>query len=142
MRRVAAAVAVATMALASLTGCGQSEYCAAVETHQDTLNTLGQDRSNEAYRKYARALRAVASVAPENVRSDWIALADVTDGVLRAQQKAGIKLQEMLIEDKLVQLSPEDRKALNQAYEAFNNTGDQRKAVVKNVKAECEITLS
>ena len=84
----------------------------------------------------------MANLAPEGIRSDWIALADVTDGVLRAQQKAGIKLQEMLIEDKLARLSPDDRKALNAAYEAFNNTGDERKAVVKNVKAECEITLS
>lgn len=142
MRRFAAGIAVAIVGSVTLAGCGQSEYCAAVEAHQDTLNTLGQHRTNEAYRTYARALRAVATVAPQDVRKNWVVLADVTDGVLRAQRQAGIKLQEMLIEDKLMQLSADDRKALSDAYEAFNNTGDERKAVVKNVKAECEITLS
>jgi hypothetical protein len=142
MRRVAAGVAVAILGLATLAGCGSSAYCSAIEEHEETLNTLGQDRTNTAYRKYARAYRAVGSVAPEGIRKDWLKLADVTEGVLRAQAKAGIKLEEMLVEDKLKKLSTEDLKTLRDAYASFNNTGDERKAVVKNAKQECEISLS
>jgi hypothetical protein len=81
-------------------------------------------------------------VAPEDIRKDWVKLADVTDGVLRAQAKAGIKLEEMLVESRLKKVSTEDLKTLRDAYAAFNNTDDERKAVVKNAKEECEITLS
>lgn len=141
MRRFAAGVAVAIMALGSLTGCGQSDYCKAVETHQDTLNTLGQNRTSKAYRKYARALRAVANVAPQNVRKNWITLADATDGVLRAHAQIHLPL-EASNSQTFAKLSADQLRTVNAAYEAFNNTGDERKAVVKNVKAECEITLS
>jgi threonine dehydrogenase-like Zn-dependent dehydrogenase len=141
MRRFAAGVAVAIMALGSLTGCGQSDYCKAVETHEDTLNTLGQNKSTAGYRKYVRALRAVANVAPPGVRKDWITLADATDGVLRAHAHIGLPL-EASNSQTFAKLSADQLRAVNTAYEAFNNTGDERKAVVKNVKAECEITLS
>jgi len=142
MRRVAAGIAAAMVVLATLTGCGASPYCSAIEKHEKTLNTLGQDRTNAAYRKYARAYRAVANVAPEDIRKDWVKLADVTDGVLRAQAKAGIKLEEMLVKSKLKKLSTDDLKTLRDAYAAFNDTGVERKAVVKNAKQVCEISLS
>jgi len=141
MRRFAAGIAVAIMACASLAACGQSDYCKAVETHEDTLNTLGQNKSNAGYRKYARALRAVANVAPQGVRKDWITLADATDGVVRAHGRIGLPL-EASNSQTFAKLSADQLRTVNTAYEAFNNTGDERKAVVKNVKAECEITLS
>lgn len=142
MRRFATGAAIAAMAVATLTGCGQSEYCKAVELHQDTLNTFGQNRTNKAYRKYSGALHAVSKVAPAEIRKQWVVLAEVTDGVLAAHKKVGVKLQDVLVEEKLKQLSEEDRMILNTAYEAFNNTGDERKVVVRNVEAECEIALS
>lgn len=130
------------MLLAMLTGCGQSEYCKAVDDNQVVLNSLGEKRTNAAYQSYARAFRAVANVAPPAIRKDWITLADVTSDVLKAQREAGISLEDMLVDEKLVQVPPEKLKLLNTAYEAFNDTTDERKAVVKNVKDECEITLS
>lgn len=142
MRRFAAVIAVVIMALATLTACGKSEYCSAIEQNEETLNTLGQNRTNKAYRKYARAYRAVAKVAPADIRKDWTRLAEVTDGVLRAQRSAGIKLEEMLVAEKVTKLSTQELESLRKAYEAFNMTDDERKAVVKHVKAECEITLS
>ena len=42
----------------------------------------------------------------------------------------------------VTKVPPEKLELLNDAYEAFNNTAAERKAVVKNVKDECEITLS
>ena len=142
MRRFASGVAVAILALATLAGCGTSPYCKAVEAHEDTLNTLGQDKTNVAYRKYAAALRAVADVAPPDIRKPWIKLADVTADILRAHNKVGIKLEEMKQQEKLKKLSPEDLKLLRDAYDSFNNTTDEREAVVRNVKEECEISLS
>jgi hypothetical protein len=81
-------------------------------------------------------------VAPPTVRKDWTKLADVTSSVVTAQRQAGISLEDMLVDDKLTQVPPEKLKLLNTAYEAFNDTADERKAVVKNAKDECGIALS
>jgi len=140
--RTATGVAGAVVLLAMLTGCGKSEYCKAVEDNQVALNSLGEKRTNAAYVSYARAFRVVANVAPPAVRKDWTKLADVTGDVVKAQQQAGISLEDMLVDDKITKVPPEKLKLLNNAYEAFNNTTDERNAVVKNVKDECEITLS
>ena len=48
----------------------------------------------------------------------------------------------MLVEEKLTQVPPDKLELLNDAYEAFNDTPDEREAVVKNVEDECGITLS
>lgn len=140
--RTATGVAAAAILLGTLAGCGQSEYCKAVEDNQVALNSLGEKRTNAAYLSYARAFRAVANVAPPTVRKDWTKLADVTSAVVTAQRQAGISLEDMLVDDKLTQVSPEKLKLLNAAYEAFNDTADERKAVVKNAKDECGIALS
>jgi len=142
MPRAASAAATLAILVATLAGCGQSEYCKAVEDNQVALNSLGEKRTNAAYLSYARAFRAVANVAPPTVRKDWTKLADVTNDVVKAQRQAGISLEDMLVEDKLVKVPPEKLELLNSAYEAFNNTAAERKAVVKNVKDQCEITLS
>ena len=140
--RTASRVAAAAILLPMLTSCGQSEYCKAVEDNQVALNSLGEKRTNAAYLSYARAFRAVANLAPPTIRRDWIKLADVTSDVVKAQRQAGISLEDMLVDDKLVQVPSDTLELLNTAYEAFNNTADERKAVVKNVKDECGITLS
>jgi hypothetical protein len=135
-------VTAAALLLATLTGCGQSEYCKAVEDHRVALDSLGEKRTNAAYRSYARAFRAVANVAPPTIRKDWAKLADVTSDVVKAQRQAGISLEDMLVEEKLTQVPPDKLELLNDAYEAFNDTPDEREAVVKNVEDECGITLS
>ena len=142
MSRAAAGLAAAAVLLSTLAGCGKSEYCQAVEDHQVALGSLGEKRTNAAYLSYARAFRAVAKVAPPTVRTDWAKLADVTSAVVTAQRQAGISLEDMLVEDKLTQVPPEKLELLNDAYEAFNDTPNERKAVVKNVEDECGITLS
>ena len=140
--RTANGVAAAALLLATLTGCGKSEYCQAVEDHKVALDSLGEKRTNAAYRSYARAFRAVANVAPPAIRTDWAKLADVTSDVVKAHQQAGISMEDMLVDEKLIQVPPEKLELLNDAYEAFNDTPDERKAVVKNVEDECGITLS
>jgi hypothetical protein len=142
MPRFVTVVAGVTIALTTLAGCGKSEYCQAVEDNKVALNSLGEKKTNAAYLQYAQAFRTVAKVAPPGIRKDWTKLADVTQGVVTAQRQAGISLEDMLVEDKITRVPPEKLKLVNNAYEAFNNTTDERKAVVKNVKDECEITLS
>jgi hypothetical protein len=143
MTRIAAGLAVMALALATLAGCGKSEYCQAVEDHQVALNAMGEEKTDAAFTRYERAFRAVANVAPADVRKDWTKLADVINGVSAAQRSAGIAMDDMSSTNKKLAALPEDKlKALNVAYEAFNNTQTERKAVVKNVKDECQITLS
>ena len=143
MTRIAAGVAVLALTIATLSGCGTSPYCQAVEDHQVALNSLGEEKSDAAYARYDAAFRAVAKVAPVDIRKDWVKLTDVIRAVRTAQRNSGIPMDEMSSTNKALAALPEDKlKALNVAYEAFNNTQTERKAVVKNVKDECQITLS
>jgi hypothetical protein len=143
MMRAVASVVATILAIATLTACaGEDPYCTAVKKQQSTLNSLGEKRTNAAYRSYARAFRSVAKVSPAAVKKDWTELAEVTASVLNAQDNVGIKLEEMSDQGKVKKLDTEQLKTLNNAYEAFNKTTPQRRAVVKNVKQECEITLT
>lgn len=142
--RVKSAATVVAGAVASvlLAGCGgQSPYCAAIEEHADELNSFGKTRTDAAYTSYAKAFRAVAAESPASVKDDWTALADVTDGVLAAQDEVGLPLEDMADEDVVADLEEGQLSTLNEAYESFNDTAAQRDAVVKNAKTECEITL-
>lgn len=132
----------AAVAITALTACaGEDPYCTAVKDQEKTLNSLGEKRTNAAYRSYARAFRSVAKVSPESVKQDWTELAEVTASVLNAQQKADITLEEMTDQKKVAKLGTGQLKSLNNAYEAFNKTTPQREAVVKNVEEECDIKL-
>ena len=143
MKHAVTGVISAAAVIATLTGCaGESAYCTAVKDQEKTLNSLGEKRTNAAYRSYARAFRSVAKVSPESVKQDWTELAEVTASVLNAQDKADIKLEEMTDQDKVAKLGTAQLKSLNNAYEAFNKTTPQREAVVKNVKEECDIELT
>ena len=125
-----------------LAGCGgQSDYCATVEENASTLESLGKDRTNAGYTEYAETFEAVAADAPEAVKQQWTELAEATRGVLAAQEEVGLALEDMSDDDKVADLSSEQLAALNESYEAFNGTDDQRTAVVKNVKTECDIDL-
>lgn len=142
MKRVSVAMAVMVMAVGTLSGClGGNEYCDTVESGQKTLNSFGQTRTDKAYQGYADLLRKVAKVAPEEVKKDWTTLAAKTEGVLKAQNGVGLKLEEMSDTKKVKAIKAPDLKKLNDAYEAFNGTTKERAAVVKNVKQECKITL-
>ena len=143
MMRAVTGVITTVVAFTLVTACaGEDPYCTAVEDQKSTLNSLGEKRTTAAYRSYARAFRSVAKVSPPAVKQDWTELAEVTASVLNAQDKAGIKLEDMTDTSKIRKLGTEQLKTLNNAYEAFNKTTPQRRAVVKNVKEECEITLT
>ena len=119
MTRVVTGVVAALVALTLLTACaGEDPYCTAVKDQKSTLNSLGEKRTNAAYRSYARAFRSVAKVSPPAVKKDWTELAEVTASVLNAQDKVGIALEDMADEAKIKKLSTEQLKTLN----------DQRKA--------------
>lgn len=142
LRRSGTTAAALAATAVLLVGCsGQSEYCAAVEENASTLESLGKERTTAAYVSYAEAFESVATVAPSDVQDDWTAMAEVTRGVLDAQESVGHGLEEMTDDEVLAALSQEQLASLNEAYEAFNGTADQRTAVVKNVKQECDITL-
>jgi hypothetical protein len=142
MMRAVVVVITTVVAITTLTACGgEDAYCTAVKKNESTLNSLGEKRTNAAYRSYARAFRSVAKVSPDAVKKDWTELAEVTASVLNAQNEVHISLEEMTDASKVKKLSTDQLKTLNNAYEAFNKTTPQRRAVVKNVKKECDITL-
>jgi len=142
MSRTAALLVTAVVAVTALAGCGGDDpYCAAVKEHQAALDTFGEKRTNAGFAAYAEAVRAIASTAPDTSKDDWAKLGSVTDGVLTAQKKAGITLQDMADTDKVGELDPDDLSTLNDAYDTFNGTTKQRTAVVKDVKDVCDITL-
>ena len=143
MKRTAAVLDTTIVATMTLSGCGGGgdPYCDAVEKNKNTLNTFGQKRTDAAYTTYAKVFGDVGKKAPAAVKKDWTTLSTVTTGILKAQKKAGVKLEDMTNTDKVKKLSPAQLKELNAAYQTFNETTKQRNAVVKNVKQECKITL-
>lgn len=142
MKRTAAVLFTTIVGFTTLAGCGGGNpYCNAVDKNKTTLNTFGQTRTNAAYAKYAKAFAAVGKVAPAPVKKDWNTLSNVTSGILEAQRKSGLKLEEMTDTAKVKKLSNAQLKELNAAYKTFNGTTKERNAVVKNVKQECKINL-
>jgi hypothetical protein len=142
MKKTATVLVTTIVAITTLAGCGGGNpYCDAVKKDQDTLNTFGKDKTNSAYTTYAKAFARVAKDAPAEIKKDWTALSTATTGIIDAQQKAGIKLEEMTDTAKVKKLDPAQLKQLNKAYKAFNATTKQRTAVVKNVLQECDIKL-
>lgn len=139
--RTAAAATVMLGALL-LGACGAGDpYCAAVKTQQETLDSFGAERSDDAYASYAKALTAISKVAPTPIDEQWASLTRATQGVVTAQKDVGFALQDMADEDKRTALSAGDIDVLNKAYKRFNSTTPQRKAIVADVKTTCDIQL-
>lgn len=143
MKRIAAVLVTTIVGITTLSGCGGGgdPYCDAVEKNKNTLNTFGQKRTNAAYAKYAKVFGDIGKEAPVAIKKDWTTLSTVTTGILTAQKKAGVKLEDMTDTAKVKKLEAAQLKELNAAYETFNKTTNQRNAVVKNVKQECKINL-
>ena len=142
-RRSLLAAGAVTLALATtFAGCGsQSPYCAAVEKNQETLDDFGAEKSDKAFASYAAALAAIAAEAPTAVKKDWEALADATNNVVTVHADVGFKLEDMNSAKKREGLSAGDIATINKAYDAFNDTAAQRKAVVADAKQTCDISL-
>ena len=142
MRRTTATLVTTLVAATALSGCGGgSAYCDAVKKDQSSLNSFGKTKTEAAYTKYAAVFSSVAKVSPDAVKKDWTALAKATDDIIAAQKKAGVRLEDMADTTKVKDLSDAQLADLNTAYKAFNGTTTQRRAVVKNVLQECDITL-
>lgn len=125
-----------------LAGCGGDDpYCAAIEENRSALDDFGKTRTDAAYTKYAKAVRSIATTAPDDVKDDWAKLGAVTDGVVKAHKSADIALEDMADPTKVEALSQDELATLNRAYEKFNDTAAQRKAVVADAKSACDITL-
>lgn len=141
MRRSVLALCV-LLALGGLTGCsGGGPYCDAVDASRDTLTSF-DERTEQGFAANAEATAAIAEVAPAGVKKQWRQIAKVTKRVTSAQQKAGIALEDLLDDAKVDALSQADIDRLDAAFEAFNDTKQQREDVVKNVNDECGIDLS
>ncbi|EFQ83896.1 hypothetical protein HMPREF0063_10612 [Aeromicrobium marinum DSM 15272] len=142
MRRALVAVGAAATGLALVSGCGAGDYCAAVEADLDTLSGFGAERTTEAYTTYADTLRTIGAVAPDDVADDYADLESVTRAVLDAQSAVGVPLEQMTDQAAVAPLTSEQLADLDAAYQAFNDTADQREAIVASVVDECGVTLS
>lgn len=142
MIRTVALVASATVAAATLAGCGgDSAYCAAVKDNESALQSFGVKRTDAAFAGYAKVARTIGADAPSSVTADWTSIAKATSGVLAAHRDVGISLQDMSDPDKVAALSETDRATIQKAYDRFNRSRTPRKAVVRSIETECKITL-
>lgn len=139
--RIMAAASTAIV-IASLGACSSPDpYCVAVEENQSTLDDFGSESSDAAYAQYATTLETISKVAPAPIDEQWASLTRATQGVVTAQRDVGFALEDMDDEDKREALSEGDIKVLNKAYQRFNGTTSQRKAVVDDVQQTCDIEL-
>lgn len=132
----------AVLGLGVLTGCsGGGPYCDAIDRNRDTLTSFGA-LTDEAYGTYADVTTEIAEVAPDAVAKEWKAIAKATRRVVKAHDKAGIRLEDMDVEEKANALSQTDIDRLTEVYEAFADTRSQRQEVVEHAHDECGIDLS
>lgn len=165
MKRVGAALAGVAMAAGMLSGCGGSSYCDDVKAHQATLNNFGSSRTTAAYQDYAKVMKKIAAVAPEDVAKDWSSIATATGGVVKQTTALGLKLENIPTQEEFgstdkaakakvaafntlrteLKLTRKDFAAtspLNKSFQMFSQTVKKHGAnVVKNVKQECKIVL-
>jgi hypothetical protein len=67
-------------------------------------------------------------------------VADAVEALLAAEAVAGVPIEELTHGD-VVDLSEADTEALRAAYQAFNDTATQRRAIADQVDEKCGITL-
>jgi hypothetical protein len=140
--RTAAVVAATLLGSALLGGCGgDSPYCSAVKDNQAALNSFGTAVSDKTFAREARAVRTIAATEPAKVGDDWTAIDKAMRRVLSAQEKTGLTFADLADPDRRAEADGDDVETINKAYSAFNDTAQQRKAVVEDVTATCDVTL-
>ncbi len=137
MRRRAAACLTALVAT-TLSGCGTSSYCTAVEKHRAAIDDA--TLTTASFTALGEALRAIEKQAPSDVRDDYMAVADAVEALLAAEAVAEVPIEELTHGD-VVDLSEDDTADLRTAYQAFNDTATQRRAIADSVEDECDLTL-
>lgn len=138
-----AAIAAIVVVMGTVASCGgePSPYCQEVEQDRATLDSFGAERSDTAFADYAAVLTSISKVAPAPIDEQWASLKRATEGVVTAHQDVGFALEDMGDEAARAALSADDITVLNKAYERFNSTTAQRKAVVADVLSACDIQL-
>lgn len=130
------------LALSTLAGCsGGGPYCDAVDRGREPLTSFGT-RTSDAFATYADVTADVAKVAPADVKKQWQAVAKATRAVVKAYDKADVRIQDMKDEAKVNSLSKADLDRIQAASESFNDTASQRQELAQHVHDECGIDLS
>ncbi|WP_229054260.1 hypothetical protein [Aeromicrobium sp. Leaf350] len=129
-----AVVATATL----LTSCGTSAYCTTVEEQRGALDDVAM--TTASLTALGEALRAIEKQAPTHVQDDYAAVAESVEALLAAESVAGVPVEELTHGD-VVDLSEGDTTELRNAYQAFNDTATQRRAIADDVTDDCDITL-
>lgn len=142
VNRTTAGVLTGVVALALLAGCGGDDpYCKAIEEHRAALDGFGAKDTQADLAAETKAVQAISTSAPDEVKDDWAAVGAAMRRVSKAQKAADITLEDMADPAKLGEVGDKDLAAIDKAYAAFNKTAKQRAAVVKDVRTSCEITL-
>ena len=111
MRRRAAACLTVLVA-ATLSGCGTSSYCTAVEKHRAAIDDA--TLTTASFTALGEALRAIETDAPSDVRDDYTAVAEAVEALLAAEAVAEVPIEELTHGD-VVDLSEDDTAALRTA---------------------------
>ncbi|MBD8606184.1 hypothetical protein IFT73_04910 [Aeromicrobium sp. CFBP 8757] len=140
--RTAAAVVATLLGAGLLGGCGgDSPYCAAVKENQSALDSFGTKVSDKTFAREARAVRAIAATDPAKVGDDWTAIDKAMRRVLSAQKKTGMTFADLNDPEQRADADSDDLETVTKAYGVFNDTAQQRKAVVEDVETTCDVTL-
>ncbi|GAA1728984.1 hypothetical protein [Aeromicrobium alkaliterrae] len=130
---------VAVLATATLlSSCGTSAYCTSVEEQRGALDDVAM--TTASLTALGEALRTIEKQATGDVKDDYTAVADAVEALLAAEQVSGVPVEELTHGD-VVDLSEDDTAALRNAYQAFNDTATQRRAIADDVTDACDVTL-
>jgi hypothetical protein len=142
MKRSAALLVGTIVTATTLSGCGGgSAYCDAASKNKAALEGFGKTRTDAAFAKLDQVIQSMAKTSPTAVRKDWQAIGDGLKGVIAAQKKVNLRLEDVNAKS-AAKLTTAQQKSLNTSYTAFNSAVQNHGAVVvKNVKQECKIVI-
>ncbi len=129
---------VVTAASTTLSACGTSSYCTAVEKHRAAFD--GTAVTTASLTELAEALRAIEPEAPTHIADEFAAVAAAVETLLEAESAAGVPVEELTHGD-VVDLSEDDTAELRAAYQEFNDTALERRHIAEDVADDCDISF-
>jgi len=115
MTRARVVVAVASLTLLPLTGCGGGDYCGAVRDHQSDLGSIAQGGDRTALLQALPIFEDLGARAPDDVADDWQLLTTRIKALETALERAGVDPATYDAKHPPAGLSAEDRGLIRRA---------------------------
>ena len=144
-RRTAVAMAVLTLVVGALAGCGGSEsrYCRALKSDQQMFAEMQEDTSGLGLLRHRAALQDLADKAPDDLSDEWQTFLGAVDACASTLDEAGVKPDDFVDGQAPTGLDAQTRTRIaNAASElAADDVVDAANGIEQQAKDVCKVQL-